>query len=114
MLVREWSSQLCLLSPPLLTSDIDAGNPQALLCMLHEMSDHLWRSAQEDDWTLMLSLYMAGRHLLPCMCQIIRVHSPVLHMLLLFLSVHRCGARDKVGNIKRACAKRIGLAGPTL
>ena len=107
MLVRKWSSRFCLLLPPLLTSDIYACNFQALLCMLHEITNHLWRSAKEDDWAFMLGLHMTGRHLLPCMCQIIRMHSPVLHMLLLFMSIHRGGAREKVGDTKSACAKCV-------
>ena len=53
--------------------------------MLHEVTDHPWRSTQEQDWTVMLAFSMACRHLLHCMCQIDLMHSPVVHILVMLI-----------------------------
>ncbi len=111
-MVDSWMEWTLQPSPPLLTSDISARNTKALLCMLLEMTDHSWRSTQEDDRTIMLTFCMACRHLLPCLCQIDHMHPPVLHMLMLLIRLLFSSARDEVRDIQSACKRYFASLQP--
>ena len=71
--------------------------------MLRQVTDHAWRSTYKNDWPFVVSLYVARRHLLPSMCQISHMHSPVLHMKMLLRSTFPSSTRDEVPNIKGSC-----------